>query len=95
MIPPIETAKAGGAECPARDRTVVQVQKLGRRQWKKECGYHRQGRVENAFLRHRKVVGGKLRARVRAARKSRLGSPGNLLNRMFELGRPVSVEAKS
>ncbi|MAB78599.1 MAG: IS5/IS1182 family transposase, partial [Planctomycetes bacterium] len=31
-----------------RDRTIRKVKKVGRRQWKKVSGYHRQGTVENA-----------------------------------------------
>ena len=38
---------------PARDRTIRQVQQVGRRQWKKDSGYHQQARVENAFFRYK------------------------------------------
>ncbi len=33
---------------------------MGRRQWKKESGYHRQGTVENAFLRYKSILGDRL-----------------------------------
>ncbi len=95
VIPPIKTAQAGDPACPARDRTVVQVQVVGKRKWKKESGYHRQGRVENTFHRYKRIIGGKLRARGREAQEVEARIACNLLNRMFELGRPVSVAIKS
>ena len=36
---------------------------LGRRQWQKASGYHRQGRVENTFFRYKSIIGDGLRAR--------------------------------
>ena len=50
VVPPARTANVSGhgPRSPARDRTITLVQQLGRRQWKKASGYHRQGRVENA-----------------------------------------------
>ena len=35
-----------------RDRTIRRVTQIGRSRWKKESGYHRQARVENAFFRY-------------------------------------------
>ena len=51
VIPPARTATVSGhgPRSPARDRTITLVKTLGRRQWKKASGYHRQGRVENTF----------------------------------------------
>ena len=55
VIPPTRTATLSGRRprSPARDRTIRQVQQVGRRQWKKDSGYHQQARVENAFFRHK------------------------------------------
>ena len=52
IIPPAKTANVSGhgPRSPARDRTITLVKQLGRRRWKQVSGYHRQGRVENAFL---------------------------------------------
>jgi hypothetical protein len=30
---------------------------IGRRQWKKESGYHQQARVENTFFRYKTIIG--------------------------------------
>ena len=66
------------------------VKQLGRRRWKKASGYHRQGRVENAFFRYKSIIGDGLRARSPAGQGSEAVLGCEILNRMTELGRPVS-----
>jgi hypothetical protein len=51
------------AEDTANDRTIRRVHMVGRRQWKKASGYHRQARVENAFFRYKSIIGESLHAR--------------------------------
>jgi acetylornithine deacetylase/succinyl-diaminopimelate desuccinylase-like protein len=53
VIPPTRTATVSrrGPRSSVRDRTIKAVEEVGRRRWQKESGYHRQGRVENAFFR--------------------------------------------
>ena len=65
IIPPAKTANISGhgPRSPARDRTITLVKQLGRRRWQKVSGYHRQGRVENAFFRYKSIIGDGLRAR--------------------------------
>jgi hypothetical protein len=89
-VPPIRTATIDGHGWPQRDRTVRRVAKVGRRQWKKESGYHRQGRVENAFFRFKTIIGDRMRARGPDAQKVEARIACNMLNRMTELGRPKS-----
>ena len=74
----------------ARDRTVKRVQEIGRRQWKKETGYHRQACVENVFFRYKSIIGESLRARSSAGQGSEAVLACNVLNRMRDLGRPAS-----
>jgi hypothetical protein len=73
-----------------RDRTVARVIEVGRRQWKKESGCHQQTRVENTFFRYKSSIGGRLRARHPDSREAEALIACNILNRMFELGRPKS-----
>jgi len=63
---------------------------VGRRQWKKESGYHRQGTVENAFFRYKSIIGDRLRARHSKAQEAEALLACNILNRVTELGRPDS-----
>ena len=90
VVPPIANAIADGKQSPARDRTVRRMAKVGRRQWKKESGYHRQGRVENTFFRFKTIIGDRMRARGPDAQKVEARIACNMLNRMTELGRPKS-----
>ena len=93
VVPPLRTAAAPkrGRRSRSRDRTIRRVTKVGRRRWKRESGYHRQGTVENAFFRHKSILGDRLRARSFGGQQAESLIACNVLNRMFELGRPVSV----
>ena len=95
VVPPIRTAGGRGPRCPARDETIRRVREVGRRQWKKEAGYHRQGRVENAIFRFKSIFGDRMRARGANAQsvEARLGC--SMLNRMTELGQPNSYAMKT
>ena len=75
---------------PARDRTIRILQQVGRRQWKKDSGYHQQARVENAFFRYKSIIGESLRARRRAGQETEAILACNILNQMTQLGRPAS-----
>jgi len=90
VVPPIKTAQAGGRGCRARDRIVRRVRKVGRRQWKKESGYHQQARVENTFMRYKLILGDRLHARDADGQSVEARLACNILNRMTELGMPAS-----
>ena len=92
VVPPPKTAAVSRRRPRAspRDRTVTRIKKVGRRQWKKESGYHRQARVENAFFRYKSIIGDRLRARHSKAQDTEVAIACNILNRMTELGRPAS-----
>ena len=92
VVPPTKTASLSrrGARSGARDRTIRRVKALGRRRWKKASGYHQQARVENAFFRYKSIVGDCLRARSSSGQRREAVLACNVLNRMTELGRPVS-----
>ena len=67
----------------------------GRRGWKKESGYHRQGRVENTFFRFKAVIGERLRARTIASQETEAAVACNVLNQMQALGWPKSEKLGS
>jgi hypothetical protein len=93
IVPPTRSASVSkrGPRSAERDRTIKRVNKVGRRRWKKEFGYHRQGTVENAFYRYKAMLGGRLHARGLATQKSEVAIACKILNRMLECGRPKSV----
>ena len=92
VVPPAKTARVSrrGPRSSARDRTIKQVKKIGRRRWKKVSGYHRQARVENAFFRYKSIIGEGLRARTPRGRVAEALRACNILNRMTEIGRSES-----
>jgi IS5 family transposase len=93
VVPPTKgaTVSRRRPRSTARDRTVARVNDIGRRRWKKESGYHRQGTVENAFFRYKAIIGDRLRARLSDGQRVETVIACNILNRMTELGRPVSL----
>ena len=73
----------------------MRVQEIGRRQWKKESGYHRQARVENTFFRYKTIIGGRIRARHPESQEAEAVMACNILNRMTILGRPESFAMRA
>ena len=92
IVPPTKTGvvSRGRPRSSTRNRTIKRVKKIGRRQWKKESGYHQQGRVENTFFRFKAIIGDRLRARTEGAQAVEATLACSVLNRMTELGRPTS-----
>ena len=92
VVPPTKTAAVSRRRPRShlRDHTIRRVKQIGRRRWKKESGYHRQARVENAFFRYKLIIGDRLRARHSKAQDAEALIACNILNRMTELGRPDS-----
>ena len=70
-------------ETRARNATVNAVRELGRREWKKQAGYHQQARAENAFFRYKQVIGGRLRSRSLGGQGTEVDISVNVLNRML------------
>jgi hypothetical protein len=92
VVPPAKSAtrtRRRRSRSSARDRTIMRVKEIGRRQWKKESGYHRQARVENTFFRYKTTIGSELRARHPQAQEAEVVMACNILNRMTGLGRPA------
>ena len=92
VVPPTKTAAVSPRRprARARDRTIMRVQQIGRRRWKKAAGYHRQAGVENAFFRYKSIIGTGLRARHSKAQDAEASIACHILNRMIERGRPAS-----
>jgi hypothetical protein len=93
VVPPTRSASVSKRwpRSAERDRVIKRVSKVGRRQGKKESGYHRQGTVENAFSRYKTMLGGRLHARGIAAQKAEAVIGCKILKRRLECGRPKSV----
>ena len=92
VVPPTRTAAVSRRRprSTARDRTIKKVNKIGRRRWKSEFGYHRQARVENVFFRYKSIIGDRLRARHPKSQEAEALIACNILNGMTTLGGSAS-----
>jgi hypothetical protein len=94
VVPSIKTAQTGGRGCRARDRIVRRIRKVGRRQWKKESGYHQQARAENTFMRYKRILDDRLHARDEDGQSVEARLACSILNRMIEFGMPASYAVR-
>lgn len=91
VVPPVKNARINNRSPQPRNRSVKRIAKVGRQRWKTEVGYHRQGKAENTFFRYKTMIGERLRSRDPDAQNTEVLLGCNVLNRMFERGRPRSV----
>ncbi len=73
-----------------RDRHIRRIARVGRAQWRREKGQHRQARAENAFYRYKRIIGPALRARSPKAQRTEVMAACNLLNWMSSQAMPSS-----
>ena len=91
VVPPTKTARVSRRTAVDGSRSHdPEDKKIGRRRWKKESGYHRQVRVENAFFRYKSIIGHGLRTRSPAGQRIEAVLACKILNQMTQRGRPVS-----
>jgi len=93
---PSETAESAPTQ---RDRHLQHVEprgspdiaEHGRMGWQQRSGYNTRARVEAAIARWKQVIGDGLRSRKDERRATEVAVAVHVLNRMLELGRPISV----
>ena len=73
-----------------RDQHLLAIERTNRFQWKQLSGYDDQAHAENAFSRCKRACGGRLRAKRDEAQEREAALACQVLNRMWELGRPQS-----
>ena len=74
-----------------RDNHIVEIRSKGRSEWKRQSGYYLQSHAENAFYRYKRIIGGRLKAKNDDAQKREAAIGCAILNRMRDMGRPLSV----
>ena len=85
---PSETA---ATEPTQRDRHLHSIAEHGRAAWQKASGYTMRARAEAVIGRLKQVIGDGLRSRTDRRRATEVDVAVHALNRMLELGRPISV----
>ena len=93
IIPPCKDAVLSPTASTAptqRDEHLLEIERDGRFAWKRTSGYYDQSRAENAFARFKRTFGDRLRAKRDESQEREASLACQLLNRMLELGRPLS-----
>jgi Transposase DDE domain len=93
IIPPRITAvlsSAAGTVPSLRDQHVQMIQEKGHLGWQKAVGYGKRALVETAMFRYKTLIGPRLHARTLAAQKSEARIACSVINRMTQLGMPLS-----
>jgi Transposase DDE domain len=96
VIPPRKNAVLwfhGNRKAPPhpRDQALRSIRKHGRKKWKRDANYHRRSLSETAMFRHKTAFGGKVVSRKFENQATELLCQCAMLNRMIQLGKPVSV----
>ena len=73
-----------------RDLHIAEIRSKGWSEWKRQSGYYLQSHAENAFYRYKRIIGGRLRAKNDDAQKREAAIGCAILNRMLEMGEPLS-----
>jgi hypothetical protein len=97
IVPPRSTAalsETAESEPTQRDRHLQSIAEKGRMGWQQASGYNIRSRVEAAVGRYKQVIGDGLRFRKDERRATEVAVAVHVLNRMTELGRPISVRIK-
>jgi IS5 family transposase len=74
-----------------RDENLRAIRRVGRKQWKKDVGYHRRSLAETAVFRIKSIFGNKLSATSFDGQAAQAILRCAILNKMTHLGMPISV----
>ena len=96
MIPPRKNAviqQHGNGKAPPhpRDETLRYIRKHGRKNWKRDAGYHRRSLAEITMFRLKTILRGVLKSRRFENQVAELMIQYAALNRMIQIAKPESV----
>ena len=94
VIPPREDAvlqNRKDGKRKERDAAIREIEKNGRKKWKKGIGYHRRSLVETGMDRMKTIFGGNLKNRKFENQQTEVRLRCKLLNKLSTLGMPKSV----
>jgi hypothetical protein len=92
VIPPHKTAVISEAGDTQRDRHIQDIAEKGRITWQRETSYNLRSYAELAMQRYKRIFGNAMKARALPRQKTEAGISVSALNRMTNLGMPVSVK---
>jgi hypothetical protein len=77
-----------------RNQHISTIERMGRSDWRRRSGYYLQSHVENTFSRFKRIIGGQLRSKHDEAQRREASIGCAILNKMLEIGRPVSYRVR-
>ncbi len=92
VIPPHKTAVLSGAGDTQRDHHIEVIAQHGRLAWQRITGYNLRNYAELAMQRYKRIFGNTMKARALPQQKAEAWISVFALNRMTNLGMPVSVK---
>ena len=76
----------------SRDQHIQTITQQGRIAWQQKTGYNLRNHVERAMQRYKRIFGNTMKARALPQQKTEAWISASALNRMTNLGMPVSVK---
>ena len=92
VIPPHKTAILSARGDTQRDQHIRIIETHGRMSWQKATGYSKRNYVELAIRRIKEIFGNTLKARALPQQKTEAWITAKALNRMTQLGMPISAK---
>ena len=92
VIPPHKTAVYSATGNTQRDQHIDVIARKGRTTWQRITGYNIRNYVELAMQRFKRIFGNTMKARALPQQKTEAWISASALNRMTNLGMPVSVK---
>lgn len=77
---------------PTRGEAVRRITEIGRKEWKKETGYHRRSLSETGMYRYKTIISPSLRSRTLPNQKTEAAVGVRCLNQFTGLGMPISIK---
>jgi hypothetical protein len=93
LIPPgrdAQLAPRPSAALEERNRNILFIRELGRREWHTRSGYSTRSLVENAMYRYKTIIGRSMRSRTLDGQRNETQLASKILNTMTLLGMPDS-----
>jgi hypothetical protein len=94
IIPPRATAVMTESGTTRRDAHLRTIERHGRMGWQRRSGYCRRSLVETAMFRYKIIIGRRPHARSLLNQKTEARIGCAVLNRMTNLGMPISTRIK-
>jgi hypothetical protein len=91
IIPPREGAVPWEIKNHPRNLAIDRIKEVGKKEWKKEIGYHTRSLAETSMFRFKTIFGGILNSRLGKSQKVESILKCKIINRMNKLGMPISI----